>query len=81
MNPTKEFSRKKSERDLVEGMKKKFELIKKLHGYSITSINGPAIKISTQILAGKVMRKCCADEVLALVISLAAQCLEGLQFN
>jgi len=62
-------------------MKKKFELIKKPHSYSIKSINNPMVKISTQILANKVMRKCRMDVVPAPMVSLAAQCTEGVQFN
>jgi len=62
-------------------MKKKFELLKKLRGYSITSITYPVMQIAMQILAGKVMRKRRTDEVLVPVISLAAQCVEVVQFN
>jgi len=57
LNPAKEFDRKTSEHDLTERMKKKFNLVKKPHEYSITSITNPMVKISTQILVGKVMRK------------------------
>ena len=41
----------------------------------------PCVKIDTQILANKVMRKCHADEVLVPMILLVAQCAEGMQFN
>lgn len=51
LNLAKDFGRKADERDLVEKMKKKFELVKNLCGYSFTSINDPTMKISTQILA------------------------------
>lgn len=54
-------------------MKKGIDLVKKSRGYSITSINNPTIQIATQILAGNFMRKCRADEVPTLVVSLAAQ--------
>jgi len=81
LNLTKEFGRKTSERNLVERMKKKFELIMKPLGYSITSINDPVVNISTQILANKVMRKFNADEVLVDVILLATQSAEGTQFK
>ena len=66
---------------LMEAMKKKFKLEKKKWGYAISNINNPIVKVETQILAGKVMRKCPADEVPAPVIALAAQCAEGVQFN
>lgn len=70
-----------SEHNLAEKMKNKFKLVKKLHRYSITSIIDPAVKIAMQILTLKVMRKCLTDEVSAPVVSLAAQCMEGVQFN
>ena len=62
---------------LTEAMKKKFKLEKKKRGYAISSINNRAVKVATQILVGKVMRKCRADEVTMLVVALAAQCAEG----
>jgi len=77
LNLGKEFGRRMIERNLIEKMKEKFKLVKKPHGYSITSITNPAVQVATQIIAGKVMRKCHADEVLAPVISLAAQCTKG----
>ena len=43
LNLAKDFGENTSECDLVEKMKKKFELIKKLCGYSITSIIDPAV--------------------------------------
>jgi len=66
---------------LAESMKKKFKLEKKKRGYSISNINNPPVKVETQILARKVMRKCRANEVPAHVIALAVQCAEGVQFN
>lgn len=66
---------------LVEVMKKKFKLENKKRGYAISSINNPTVKIAIQILVGKVMQKFCVDEVLAPVITMAAQCMEGFQFN
>jgi len=81
LNLAKEFGRKMSEHDLTEKMKVKFKLVNKLCGYSITSIANPTVKIVTQILARKVMRKFYMDEVLTLVISLVSQCTEGVKFN
>lgn len=72
LNSAKEFGGKTSKRDLTEKMKNKFKLVKKPRGYSITSITDPVVKVSTQILASKVTRKCCVDKVSAPVVSLAA---------
>jgi len=81
LNLTKAFGENMREKDLVETMKRDYGLVKKLRGYSIFSITDPTIQLSTQILAGKVMRKCCADEVPAPIVSLAAQFANDMQFN
>lgn len=81
LNLTMELGRKIGEHDLAEKMKDKFKLVKKLHGYSISSITNPTVKVATQILARKIMRKCHADEVSTLLVSLVAQCMEGIQLN
>ena len=59
---------------LAEAMKEKFKLMKKRRGYAISSICDPMVKVATQILVGKFIRKCHVDEVPALVIALATQC-------
>ena len=81
LNPAKAFGRKKSKCDLAEKMEDKFKIVEKLCEYLITSITDLVVKVSTYILASKVMRKCRADEVPTPVVSLAAQCIEGIQFN
>lgn len=73
-NPAMEFGKKASEHVVVEAMKEKFKIVKKPHGYTITIICDLAVKVVTQILVGKVMRKFRADEVLTPVIALVAQC-------
>jgi len=62
---------------LAEAMKKNFKLEKKKQGYAISSINNPTFKVATQILASKMMQKCRTDEVPALMVALASQCVEG----
>jgi len=62
-------------------MKKKFKLEKKKRGYAICNINNPVVKVVMHILAGKVMQKCRPDEVPALVVAHAAQCVEGFSSN
>lgn len=67
---------------LAEAMKTKYKLEKKKkRGYTISTIKDKGVDIATQILAGKVMRKCHADEVPASVVALAEQCAKGVQFN
>jgi len=75
------FGGKGGEEDLTEAMKEKFKLVKKLRGYAISSICDLVLKVATQILVRKFMRKCHADEVIAPVIALVAQCVKGVHFN
>jgi len=75
------FGEKGGKQALEEAMKEKLKLVKKPRGYAISSISDPVVKVATQILVGKVMRKCCKDELLAPGIALVAQCTEGVQFN
>jgi len=72
---------KSSDLAVAEAMKRKYKLAKKKWGYAISSMSDKAVKVAIQILADKVMRKCCRDEVPALVVALAEQCAEGVQFN
>lgn len=46
LNSAKAFGEKTAKRDLAERMKDKFKLVKKLHGYSISSIIDPAVKVA-----------------------------------
>jgi len=66
---------------LAEAMKNTYKLEKKKRGYVISSIKYKRGHVVTQLLAGKVMRKCRGDEVLALVIALEKQCAKGVPFN
>ena len=70
------FGCKGGEMVRTESMKEKFKLVKNLHGYAISSICNPVVKVTMQILAGKVMRNYRANEVLAPVVTLAQQCME-----
>ena len=66
---------------IVKAMKKKYKLEKKKRGYAISIIKDKAIRMVTQILAGKFMHKCHANEVPTSVVTVAEQCTEGVQFN
>jgi len=72
LNPTMEFGGNTYECNLAEQMMDNSKLAKKSRGYSISSIIDPAVKLATQILAGKIMLKCHVDEMPQPVISLAA---------
>jgi len=51
-NPAMEFGGKVGENVLTEVIKEKLKLVKKLRGYTISSISNPVVKVVTQILAG-----------------------------
>jgi len=72
---------KGSDLALAEAMKEKYKIEKKKRGYTISSIKDKGVRIATQFLAGKVMRKCCVDEIPTPVVMLAERCTEGVQFN
>ena len=56
---------------IAEAMKKKYKLEKKQRGYVITSIQDKGVRFATQLMAGKVMRKCHGNEVPATIVMLA----------
>ena len=72
---------KGSDLSLTEAMKTKYRLEKKKRGYTISSIKDNAVRMATQLLAGKVMCKCSIDKVPMTVVALAEQCAEGVQFD
>ena len=81
MDPTEAFGGKAKEKKLTDQMKSEFSLVKKSHRYSIYSITDKVVQFSMQILSYKIMRKYRVDEVPASIISLAAQCAKGVQYN
>lgn len=62
-------------------MKAKYKLEKRKKGYIIASIKEKGVRIATQLLAAKLVRKCHADEVSASLIALMEQFAEGVEFN
>lgn len=73
------FGRKTGEHVLMEAMEEKFKLANKPRSYTISSIYDSTVKVSAQIIAGKVMWKCRTNEGSKPVVALAAQCAEGVQ--
>jgi len=73
----KEIASKSSDLALAKAMKTKYRLVKKKHGYEIAGIKYKVVHVSTQLLAGQLMRKCHADEVPIPVVVLAEQFAEG----
>jgi len=81
IDPVDAFIGKSQEKKLADQMKSDFRLVKKLCDYAISSISDGVVQFTTQILVGKIMRKCHADEVLVPMVSRVAQCTKGVQYN
>jgi hypothetical protein len=58
-------------------MKKKYGTDRGTRGIIIKRINDSATQLGTKILAYKLLRKFCKEEVLAGVVTVAYQCAEG----
>lgn len=71
---------KHSDLGLAEAMNAKYKLEKRKRGYAIASIKDQGVRVATQVLADKLMRKHRANEVPSSVIVLTEQCAEGVQF-
>lgn len=71
-NDPTDIDRTSSKVGLAETMKAKYQLEKGKNGYVIESINDHVVRVTIQLLASKLMRKCRVDEVLALVIAVVA---------
>lgn len=76
-----EFKGENKENKLTNRMKNEFGLMKKSHGYFICSITDKAMKFAARILACKVMRNNCMDEVLVPLISLTKHYVNGVQYK
>lgn len=70
-DPTDISEGKGSDLVVAKAMKKKYKLEKKKRGYAISNIKEKLVHVVTQILVGRVMRKCRANEVSTSVVALA----------
>ena len=62
---------KNKDNEMAQVMKEKYGLVKKSHGYKINSIKDQGVQFTADILVWKIMRKCRANEVPIVVVSLA----------
>jgi hypothetical protein len=77
MDPVLILDDKSKEKALAEEMKKKYDTTRETRGIIIKWINNAATQMGAKILACKLLRKCCKDEVPIGVIAVAFQCVEG----
>jgi hypothetical protein len=57
-DPNSLFADKKTDRTLSEAMREKFHTVRGVHGLDVSSICDPTVRIATQALACKLLRKC-----------------------
>lgn len=77
MDPEQFLNDKTKEKALAKEIKKKYGTDRGPRGIIIKRINDVATQIAAKILAYKLLRKCHKKEVLAGVVAVAAQCVEG----
>jgi hypothetical protein len=77
MDPTLILDDNSKEKALAEEMKKKYGTDRGTRGIIVKRINDVVTQLGENILAYKLLRKCCKDEVSTGVIALATQCTEG----
>jgi hypothetical protein len=68
---------KSKEKVLAKEMKKNYGTARGMRGIIIKQINNAATQFGTKILACKLLRKFCKEEVPTRVIAVASQCIEG----
>ena len=77
MDPKLIMDDKSKEKALEKEMNKKYGTARGKRGIIIKQIKNVATQLGAKILACKFLRKCRKEEVLAGVITVAAQCAEG----
>jgi hypothetical protein len=81
MDPVQFIDDKTKEKSLADKMKKKYGTDKGTRGIIIKRINDAATQMAAKILAYKLPRKCHREEVSAGVITVAAECTEGISVS
>jgi hypothetical protein len=77
MDPAQFINYKTKEKSLMEEMKKKYGTNRGTQGIIIKRINDVMTQMAAKILACKLLRKCCREEVSVGVVIVVAQCIEG----
>jgi hypothetical protein len=80
-DPTLLFVDKKSDRALLEAMRETFHIVRGVWKLDVPSICDPTIRITTQELACKLLRKCRKDQVSTGVIVAAEKCVDGVSMS
>jgi hypothetical protein len=69
------------ERSLSKAMKEKFHTFRGKRGLDVMNINDDGVWFVTQVMACKLLCKCCKDEVSAAMIVATEKWSEGVQMN
>jgi hypothetical protein len=69
------------EKELSETMKDNFHTFRGKKGLDVANISDDVVPFLMQVLACKLLRKFCKDEVPTTVITTMEKCTEGVQMN
>jgi hypothetical protein len=70
------------DRALAQEIKDTYDDVEKgKRGYKVASIQNGIVRLSCQLIAGKLVRKNRPTQVTGFVVDLAGKCMEGLQMN
>jgi hypothetical protein len=75
-NPAQYLDDKTMENVLIEDMKKTYGIEKGSRGIIIKPISDTTMRLATKIMAFKLLKKFCKEEVHAQVVAVATQCVE-----
>jgi hypothetical protein len=81
-DPRDFYPGKSMDRTLEQKIKDTYGDVKKgTQGYKVASIQGGAMCLTYQLIAGKLVRKNQPTQVIGFVVDLAGKCVEGLRMN
>jgi hypothetical protein len=81
-DPQDFYPGKAADRALAQKIKDIYGDVEKgTRGYKVASIQNGAVRLTFQLIAGKLVRKNRPTQVTGFVVDLAGKCVEGLQMN
>jgi hypothetical protein len=81
-DPHEYYPGKTADCALSQNIKEAYGNVEKCtRGYKVASIESGAVRLTCQLIAGKMVRKNIPTQVYGFVVDLAGKCAEGLQMN
>jgi hypothetical protein len=76
------YPRKTTDRTLAQRIKDTYGDVEKgMPGYKVASIENAIVRLGSQMITGKLVRKKRPTQVIRFVVDLVGKCAEGLQMN